>query len=246
MLDETAEEWLSGRVRRLCVLAKRDLERLARYPEEAVHALRVRMKKLRAVLRLGKGQDLDLSEMDEHCRSIQRGLSKARDDKVMLKLHVKLFDQVLAWQGEPAVQGWSVAKVRREVEQLSRLVAGRTYSGLTWERVQANQVHSLKRARKAAKRCQETEDAASFHALRKWVKVLLFQSQALPESSGAKRRIRLAKALGKRLGREHDLAVLAEMLTSRQGDPERLARVEKRRLQMHDRIRKEAAKLLRK
>ena len=244
--DETAEQWLTGWVWRLSAMAKRDVERMARSPEEAVHALRVRMKKLRAVLRLGRGEGVDLSEIDTLCRAIMHGVAGARDDVVTDKLHWKLFHQAPEWRNERAVKGWSLAKVRREVDQLIRLAASTTFFGLTWAQVRANQRHSLKRVRKARRRCDESEDAAIFHALRKRVKVLLFQSLALPDSRGAKRQIRLAKALGKLLGREHDLAMLAENLSSHRVGPERLARVESRRLQMHDRIREEGAKFLRK
>ncbi len=245
MRDETAEAWLAGLVWRLCAMAKRDVDRTARHPEEAVHALRVRMKKLQALLRLGLAEGVDLSGMDAHCRAILKGVSVARDEAVMRKLYWKLFDKAPAWQGERVAKGWSVAKLRREVARLTRLAACTSFSALTWESVRANYALCLKRAQKALKRCEAADDAACFHRLRKRVKALLFQSLALPESRGVRKRIRRAKALGKRLGHEHDLAVLEAKLAALGDHPERLAQVERRRLRMHERLREEGAKLLR-
>jgi CHAD domain-containing protein len=244
MRDETA--WLADGVGRQIAKAKGDAEQMARNPEEAVHALRVRMKRLRALLRLGKGAGGALNEMEAHCRSIQQGLSQSRDGEMLRKLHWKVFDQAPVWQGGRVAKGWSVAKVKREVDRLIRLAEDITLGGLTWERVQTNFLHSLKQAKKAAKRCEDAEDAATFHTLRKRVKVLLYQSQALPKSRGVKKRIQRAKALGKRLGREHDLAVLNEKLASHGGDAERQAQVERLRLRLHNRVREKAAKLLQK
>ena len=243
--NETPEDWLAGMVWGLTMMACMDVERVASHPQMAIHALRVRMKKLRAVLRLGEGAGMDLGGLHERCRDILKGVSQARDEVVMQKLYRKLFDEAAPWQIAQGKKGWSMARLRREVRQLERLAAGATYSGLTWARVAVNHADCLRRARKALKRCENSNDTGRFHTLRKRVKTLLYQSLALPESRKLRRRTKRAKALGKKLGREHDLAMLAKRLAQNGCESAQLEQVEQRRLRMHANLRKKGAVLLR-
>lgn len=244
MRDETAETWLADLVWQLCVLAQGDVDRMERFPEEAVHALRVRMKKLRAVLRLGEDAGVDLSRLKTRCKAIMKGVSRVRDEAVMRRLMAELFGQSPIRRGAKTTRGWGAVRLRREVDLLARLAVGTPLPGLTSKRVGASYRVTFKRVRTALKRCDHTEDAECFHALRKRVKVLHFQSLALCESVEAADRIRSAKSLGKMLGKEHDLAVLKDKLASLGVQSELLDVIEKRRLRMHKRIRKEGMKLV--
>jgi hypothetical protein len=243
--DMAAGVWLRRLVGNLSEMASGDARRMARQPVVAVHALRVRMKKIRALLRLGAVEGEDLEEVHRQCREIMRGVSTARDEEVMRRLYGKLFDEVPAWEREAEATQWSVVRVRREVKRLAEMLAGVTFSGLNWDVVRANFEASFRRARKSFRRCEAGDGPDSFHALRKRVKVMYFQSVALRQLRGAKRRIRLAKALGKHLGREHDLAILASRLAKAEEGGRRRAEVEKKRVVSHELLLKEAGKLLR-
>ncbi len=243
--DETAEDWLAGMVWGLTMMASRDVERAAIHPQTAIHALRVRMKKLRAVLRLGEGAGMDLGGLHERCRDILKGVSQARDEVVMQKLYRKLFDEAAPWQIAQGKKDWSMARLRRDVRHLEKLAAGATFSGLTWSRVAVNHADCLRRARKALNRCEHSNDTDRFHTLRKRVKTLLYQILALPESRSLSRRVKRAKALGKKLGREHDLAVLAKRLAEHGCESALLEQVERRRLRMHAGLREKGDILLR-
>lgn len=240
-----AGEWLCGLIWRLSIMAEQDARRMASQPEAAVHALRVRMKKLRALLRLGQMEGVDVSGIDRHCRLIMRGVSGARDDDVTRRLHWKLFGEAPPWEGGGRGKGWPLAKVRREVSQLTRLAAGAAFAGLDWDQARDNQARCVKQVRKSLERCEQADGEDRFHTLRKRVKRMHFQMLAMPAGPGFKRRARLAKALGKRLGREHDLAVLAQKLAAHGADPGRLAEVERRRRRMHSALLKEGAAMIR-
>jgi hypothetical protein len=245
MLRMDASEWLTALVWQLGRMANGDARRMAKERVVAVHALRVRMKKLRSVLRLGEGCGEDLRVIEGLCRGISSGISGARDAEVMRRLHWKLFGEGPIWAGEPSEKGWSVAKVRREVGQLERVLAGVTFPGLNWERVRANHERCFLRVKKALRHCRHDNEPEVFHKLRKRLKLFYFQSLALAERQRAKKRIRRAKELGKHLGKEHDLAVLSVQLAGRQDSVDKCGVVEKKRLKMHANLRSEGARLLR-
>jgi hypothetical protein len=237
--------WLLTRLRQLAWLAGDDVGRLAVCPAVAVHALRVRMKKLGALLGLGEteGNSGQLDAIMRRCRRLKNGFGRQRDDEVLRKLSLDLFGESGVWSSKRLVGDWSAVRARREVELLVRSLDRLDLSGLSWETLLENYDRSYRKACRAMWRCEVGDEAAVFHAWRKRVKKLFFQSLALHGLRGARKRIRRSKRLGRHLGREHDLALLALRIPADRTGRARRERVEKKRLKLHAKLLKEGGKL---
>ena len=240
-----ADVWLRSLLRQLAARALDDLARMGRHDSSAVHYLRVRMKKLRAVLRLGRtGENTgELRSLDRHCRAIKNGYGGMRDNDVMDRLCQKHFGEALPDSAQVHATDWSQERGRRELLALACELEDMPLAGLDWQRVLENYRQAWRSARKAMRRCEDSRAPRAFHTWRKRVKRLYYQCLALRRQLGGDKRIRRARKLGRRLGREHDLAMLCELLPREGRWQERARQVEQKRLKQHPRLLKLGRKL---
>ncbi len=240
-----AEDWLRALLRQLAAQGLRDLERMREAPDAAIHDLRVRMKKLRAVLRLGKtaANKTMLSAIDHHCRAIKNSYGAQRDDMVLQRLCQKHFHEALPASAEIRAADRTPEHGQRELLALDRELERLPLAGLEWKQVLANYRKTWRSAKKRMRRWEDHQDPHDLHPWRKRVKQLYFQSLALIWLKGAKKRIRRARKLGSRLGRDHDLAGLISRLSGADGWQERKNQLEKRRRRKHPRLRRLGRKL---
>jgi CHAD domain-containing protein len=194
-------------------------------PEEAVHEARKDMKKLRALLRLARGElGKDTLARENACfRDAARELAWTRDADVML--------DTLASLDLPAGLGWELrklvqAQLARDGARDREAAASRAVAILTearkrvddwplaldsFEAVAKGLERTYRRGRRAFKAALEEPTAEALHEWRKRVKDLWYEHTLLRElwapvmtAAGDE-----AHELSDRLGDDHDLVVLA-------------------------------------
>jgi CHAD domain-containing protein len=222
------------------------LKPTTRSKDEAIHDVRVCIKKIRALLRLVRdslGDDLYRRE-DTAYRDSGRMLSKARDDAAMLEIANGLiehfseqlsrdaFVEVLAplKQSSTVAQGdrkIAMSKAARSLRQARRRVAD-------WPKLGRHLSFSqgLKRVFRSGKNdfAKAYDDPAveTFHEWRKQVKHLLYQSQLLRPiwRKSMKALGRELKQLGEYLSEDHDLAILRERVLEQLEESENRTEIE--------------------
>lgn len=194
---------------------------MTREVDGGIHSLRKRMKKLRAMLSLGKAclDEEERSGLQADLKRLKNVFSARRDAQVMAGLRGQWGDAV----GKPAATVKLppvTAKARAEAEALAEALARQVrelpLGELTWEEVARRYARSHRRARKAWKRTRQDDAAETLHAWRRLVKRLYYQSAALAPWLGSSKRLLRLKKLGSLLGDCHDLDVLVESI--RKGD----------------------------
>jgi CHAD domain-containing protein len=205
-------------------------------PVEAVHDVRKRLKKSRALLRLAR-PGMKAKAFRRHNRELRdtgRALSGARDADVMLETvdalakrfagHVPhaLFDAIRAplaarardsrAKTEPAISGHT---------DTLRELAGRRWAvdDLTSDALSKALRQTYERGRDAFARADRKPTVEHLHEWRKRVKDLWYHERLLANSwpGVMKAQAEEAKTLSKLLGEDHDLAVLSSLLRN---DPE--------------------------
>lgn len=227
----------------LCRHARADLRRLRRQPGPAVHALRVRMKKLRAVLRLAAPvlPAAALPSLRAEARAIRQTFGACRDAEVACRLAGKLAGQAglplpaLRLPSAEALPAVSQEEVRRRLRRLETRLAGLPLAALTQAQLRSVWLEQYRRCRQLHRCCRREPRPEALHAWRRRVKELEHLGLALAvlrvELPAVRRRIRPARELGRRLGRLQDLAVLAAALPVAAGrDWQRLLAQRRRRL----------------
>lgn len=227
----------------LCRHARADLRRLPRQPEPAVHALRVRMKKLRAVLRLVAPvlPASALQPLRAEARDIRQAFAARRDAEVAGRLAAKLADAAglpLPELRLPPLAGsptGSRPEVRRRLDRLQQQLAELPLAPLTPVQLREVWWSQYRRCRRLGRRCRRKPRTEALHAWRKRVRELEHLGLALialrVDQPAIRQRIRPARELGRRLGRLQDLAVLAAALPVDAGrDWQRLLAQRRRRL----------------
>lgn len=194
-------------------------------PEEAVHEARKDMKKLRALLRLARGElGKDTFERENACfRDAARELAGTRDSDVMLDtlraLELpsglgwelrKLVQAQLAQNGQPdreAVAGRAVAILKEARKRVDDWPLARD----SFEGLAGGLERTYRRGRRAFKAALDEPSAEALHEWRKRVKDLWYDHTLLRElwppvmtAAGDE-----AHELSDRLGDDHDLVVLA-------------------------------------
>jgi len=203
---------------------------------EAVHDVRKRMKKLRALFRLVRGGDEAFFKAENaRYRDTARTLSAARDRTALIEALDSLREHVPAGLSAEAVDA-AFTPLRQELEARRReaLAAEGDLDGLitaTIEALHASQAalealafrrrksveiastgfaRTQDEALTALKRAEKSGDAEDLHELRKHVKYLGFHLALLaplwPEAFAPMRDA--AGKIGDDLGRDHDFAVL--------------------------------------
>lgn len=214
----------------MCRQARADLRRLPRDPGPAVHALRVRMKKLRALLRLAAPvlPPEALRPLRADARAVRQAVAACRDAEVAQALANKLVRRHglpplklrLPTDSPPDLK--SVTGIRRRLSRMERRVASLPLGTLTRRHLQEVYVDHYRRCRRLAGRCRRHPQPPELHAWRKRIKELQHLGLALVALRAGwpatRTRIAPARALGRRLGRLQDLAVLNAALPDEVGD----------------------------
>ena len=225
----------------LCRQAQADLQRLPRHPEPALHALRVRMKKLRAILRLAKPvlPKQALQSLSAEARVIRQAFGACRDAEVARHLAAKLAEQtglplpalnLPPLAPEPAV---SRAAIRRRLRHVESQLADLPLAPLTRAQLREVWLAQYRRCRRLGHRCHREPRPERLHAWRKRVKELEHLGLALValrvDLPAARLRIRPARELGRQLGRLQDLAVLTAVMPADAGQEWRRLLAKRRR-----------------
>jgi hypothetical protein len=195
--------------------ARRDLDAMASRPERAIHALRTRMKNVRALFLLVK------SRIPKPARKAAAALagrlkdafSEQRDAHVIAALRAKfpsLDDSATGRKSAPPDNG-AGKSAKADASSLIRKVSKLELHGLTWADVFDGYLRSYRagrKAMKAMKACERGQTAKAFHKWRQPVKEMFYQSQVLQPLDGMKQRRSAAERLSDRLGEMHDLHLL--------------------------------------
>jgi len=212
---------LSGRdlkalLSRLCDAAHRDIGRLAGNEPVAVHQLRLRMKKVHALLRLAVDgiDDQTLRAMQQHVRAVKGACAQSREETVRGRLIDRLANRFHLPEtcGRRPVQtkhtSPSAAFVRHHLHALEQLLKMATFEHLLERQIVERHALCYRKGRRLLRQIAGTADELSLHRWRHRVKDLYFQTLALHHLPGARKRARRSARLGALLGQDHDLVTL--------------------------------------
>lgn len=224
---------LTDEVRRIATdQVERGLEELDGDPNEGIHEVRKRCKKLRALVRLVRDADEDLYRRENAAfRDTARRASHLRDDAAMVEAydalaaayedHVDLAsfgpvrEALVARRDDaaPAVEEVLTA-LRGDLEDARGRIATWELPGGGFEQLTGGLQRTYRRCRKRHRDAYAEGTTEAFHEWRKRVKYHRYQVRLLQETWPAelKARRRELHALGELLGDDHDLAVLRDRL----------------------------------
>ena len=183
--------------------ARGDLEKVPRHSRRAIHALRTRMKKLAAIIRLVK------SHLPEPTRRAMLDSAKRLKKAFAAQRDAQVADE-MGFAGATPKTRRTPAPLFDEAARLTSLLTAATLDGLTRDEVREAYIGTYRAGRKRMKACLDDPDPARLHAWRKPVKELYYQSLALHQAPGMARRMRRARRLGRWLGRDHDWQAIIE------------------------------------
>lgn len=214
---------LGRMVNSLCQCAAGDLERLTATPEQSIHALRVRMKKLASVLRLMEPRISESRNirLRRRIRKIKNAFTTSRESEVLQKLAARLrhryrlppVSTAPSAAGSGVTEPVPTSRVKRSLTMLRRDLAALPWSSLTAADLIEAYASRYRSCRRGMKRCAETSRTDSFHRWRQRVKEWYFLSLALHAFPSARACVGPAEKLGHWLGEEHDLSLLAGRVT---------------------------------
>lgn len=189
-------------------------------PQSRIHALRVRMKKLRAILRLMQPAlpATTIQAIRRHLRALKQAFAMNRDQHVLHALLDGLDAADLTGGrrsldlgnsgragGPPAPA--ELRKLKATARRLTRLLQTMTLRPLAWDDVATAYASRYDKARRWFRRCEHKPSAARMHRWRAPVKDHYFQSLLMLRD---RRHLNATRRLGSRLGQIHDLAMLYE------------------------------------
>ncbi len=218
-------------------------------PEEAVHNARKDLKKLRALLRLARGElgESTFARENRTFRDAGRELAAARDSDVMLDT-LKALDLPagLGWDLRKAIQAHharngggsrhvAAAGVVSMLQNARRRVDDWPLEDDSFSALRDGLEGTYRRGRRDFKAAQANASVEALHQWRKRVKDLWYHHALLRtlwppvmEAVGDQ-----AHELADRLGDDHDLAVLADWIREHSGaDPEFFDAVDRRRAEL--------------
>ena len=226
--------------------ARRDLDAVTSRPERTIHALRTRMKNLRALLLLVKPRIPKPARKAVAALAgrLKDAFSEQRDAHVIAALRAKfpsLGDSATVRKPLPqdSVAGKSA---KADASSLIRMVSKLGLDGLTWADVSDGYLRSYRAGRKAMKACERGQTAKAFHKWRQPVKEMFYQSQVLQPLDGMKQRRNAAERLSDRLGEMHDLHLL-HVTAKKSRAKDALKEIAKQQRALRPAIFKAAAKL---
>jgi CHAD domain-containing protein len=217
-------EDVQGILRRLVAAVAKDIEALPERTEDRVHAIRVRMKKFRAVLRLAESalKPGTLEKSDKLARSLKDHFGSARDNDVQKELLLDLLekDEALAaveaiglQAGGPHLDACA-GPAQETCAALASLVDQYHLDQLACDGIAEAWASGYRSSRRAMRACRkDADDDFLFHEWRKRVKEFLYQSATI--GPPLDRFVPKADRLASVLGSHHDLAILTERLAGR-------------------------------
>jgi CHAD domain-containing protein len=207
----------------------------------SIHAARKDLKKLRAVLRLGReelGEKIYRTE-NQRYRDAGRRLTQSRDAEVKTETLSALCERFEGEFPHDLADAWLAALERERdevaervsdgdsdslisesmaaIEEGSEMISSWPLENKAWELVEAGLLRSYRRGRRAMKRTRSDPAAESVHEWRKRTKDLWYQLRILRNAwpPVISETAEQAHELADLLGDHHDLAVLAEDLAAR-------------------------------
>ena len=197
-------------------MAMDDALRSRRNRDVAIHALRVRMKKLDALLLLVTTDQKSpkLQSVREQIHKIKDGVAGGRDQAVIERVASKLSPTPLPLLPFFKQNEWSAKRLVQETRELQRRILALRLPRLSRNDILIHHAKAWQRTRRSMEKCRQSNDSDDFHRWRKRVKILHFQALALHKLRPAEKLTRPMARLGKLLGREHDLVLVMEHLQS--------------------------------
>ena len=177
--------------------------------EEAIHEVRKRCKRVRAVARLLRPHARELYRRENAAfRDIARRLSPFRDAHVQVATFEQLVSRAPGRERFAALKDLMPGGISRNEEMLKNQLTA------TREDVGAGLRVNYQRGRRAMERAYDKPEATAFHEWRKHVKDLGYQMQILRNLWPAVfKRVRgELDTLGDLLGKEHDLTVMRDVI----------------------------------
>lgn len=201
----------------LCERAQDDVRRMAAHEETATHQLRVRVKKMLALLRLAHAgiEEHTLQAMRLHLRTVKNACASNREQVVQSRLIDKLTRRFhLAPKHRPQLMGHALSAppasyLHHQLYAMGQLIDSTCIQSLSEEQILEEHARCYRKGRRLMKQAFETTDKRILHRWRHRVKDLYFQTLALSHLPGSARRIKRAQRLGHLLGRDQDLANLS-------------------------------------
>lgn len=203
---------------RLCDCAHQDVSRMQENEEVAVHQLRVRMKKLDALLRLAAEgiEEHSMEAMRLHLRAVKNACASSRDGAVRTKLVDKLVHRHhlhvrpgATRAAAPLAGSPPPSFLRHQLHALEQLIQRTPFESISSEALLDRYGRCYRKGRRLMRQVAESRDDATLHRWRHRVKDFYFQSLLFARIAGARRRLHHARRLGSLLGRDHDFAALA-------------------------------------
>lgn len=201
----------------LCERAQEDVRRISVHEESATHQLRVRVKKMMALLRLARAgiEKQTFQAMGQHLRAVNKACAGSREHVVQSRLLDKLTGRFhLAPDQRPQLSAHplkapAATELNHPLFAVGQLIESTCIQSLSEDQIITEHVRCYRKGRQLMKQACETKDKRTLHLWRHRVKDLYFQTLVLRHLRGGPRRIRRAKRLGHLLGRDQDLANLA-------------------------------------
>lgn len=196
---------------------------------KAVHRCRVHLKRARALAHVGRACAPGLAAVfNDTARGVARTLGRASDAAALTKVARR------AAKNAPGKTAKALAtiieRLKAESSDAAPLNMEAARAGLkdllalaqVWPEASHRQIRRgaqriARRARRARRRALEAADTARRHAWRKREKDRLFAALLLDDAWPGARRKGLSKALGKALGKEHDVALLIQRVSADPG-----------------------------
>lgn len=217
----TPRLWLLRLMDGLCAQAEADLRRMRAHPSVSIHALRVRMKKLAAVLRLADGRltQMQSKRLRQRMNGIKNAFAEHRDVEVMQQQIKRLVQRhhlprpklLTPLQTDPPAA--SISSVHRQLSALRRDLATLPLQGLTRQEILSCYASRERACRREMKECRANPAPERLHAWRKRIKQWYYLNLVLHRLPHAARSIAPARRLGRHLGEVHDLVLLYARIT---------------------------------
>ena len=231
--------------------------------DDSIHALRQGLKRARAALRLGRDAvpDVAYEKENKSLRDAARPLARARDSAALLELMEELlasrklrryrpvFVRVRAALRQSHARLLLAARGARTIGRMRRLLEGSLERTARWRLPRdARLVYRGGLRRIYRKGCEELHTALAQErpqALHEWRKQVKYLGAALaiatPGAARERKAMKVADEIARRLGDDHDLAMLTAALRRTAADRALKGKLEKKR----QRLQKRAIKLAR-
>lgn len=201
--------------------ATNDLNRVPEHPEEAIHALRRRMKKLQSLIRLidGLADHATKQQIKRLMLEIKNAFTDQRDQAVLASLARKYGSRPLAHQfplKEGFTESWVMTGCHAAAAALGKILSSLPIHDLEWADIREAHKRTKRKARHLWQQALEDPTAKHLHACRKQTKALYYQFLFLRLIEGRrKKKIPQARQLGHWLGKHHDLHLFQQTLQER-------------------------------